>query len=103
MTRDKGNENQLKVKDQEALSDGVALVNIGGVLEEISESQEVASEGHHEPLVFYGNAELPEGLANRGESQAVGVDDRLGKLMCKLPPQDLLADSLEIEEKETRR
>ena len=73
MTRDKGNENQLEVEDQEALFVGVALVNIGSVFDEISESQEVASEGHHELRVFHGNAEPLEGLTNRGEFQAVGA------------------------------
>jgi hypothetical protein len=103
MTREKGNENQLEVEDQEALFAGVTLVNIGSVLEEISESQEVASESHHEPRVFHGNAELLDGLTNRGEFQAIGVDNRLGKFLRKPPPQDLLADSLEIEEKEPHR
>jgi hypothetical protein len=79
------------------------MVSIGSVFDEISESLELASEGHHEPRVFHGNAEPFQGLTNRGIFESVNVDDHLGKLLRKLPPQDLLAYTLDVEEEETRR
>jgi len=102
VTRDEGNEQYLEVEDQKALLVGIALVDVGSVLKKVRESQEITLERHGEARVFPRRSEIFNGLLDREELQPVDIHNRLVELLSKPPPQELLADGLEVEEKDRR-
>jgi hypothetical protein len=79
--------------------EAIATVNVGSVFEKVSDCQEIGPERHPEAQILPGRSEIFNTLSDQGEFQTADPHDGLIEFGSKLPAQDPLADSPEIEGK----
>jgi hypothetical protein len=81
----------------------MALARVGGILERISECQEIALDNHPQAGVVDRCVEFLEGFTQVGELQRVGSENGLELLTMEGTAQDSLDSDQEIEEQERHR